>query len=404
MGMQRGRLSHQGHKEVYDYFYEIRRRNMRQFEGYWGDIADFDPRQGFRISKILYFLAKGLPNHRTGSKNQRRVGKYIKENFSIWENKALTALYGFDAKALSNAIWAMAVFGVNPSQKFMNAWHKQAKKYINIENPEKGFIQQHYANSLWALAVLQSQNPDLSLKPIYEDIRFNLNDNDLVSDTHNKQIYDSDVYFTGMSSVENPVREEITNRKEEVLKAIFRRAGFQVYKSDECPIPGLNNAIDFTVEDKQGRKVHIELDGDTHFHNPWARDLRNVKFNLHTRFRAALVNRLAPKETVTHIDFRTLMLIRKRSAVVQIAFARAAFNLSAQSGPGCYHAKLGDSDFKITDMVPKRADGTLPSFLRASAPEILLPEGVNDNGELPDHHVPQNSQLNGSHPPILAAK
>ncbi len=354
-------LSRDEHQALYDYFYNIADKGLVNLEENWRKIGRFDPRYSFRLSKILYFVASDMPDHRVGSALQRKSVKFIKENFSIWEDKALLAMKDFDGQALSNAVWAMAILGVSPTQKFMNNVAKNTKRLVqNKQNPDH-FNNQNFSNILWGIAVLQSQNPGLDLKPVYDDIRSLLDEDDLEHIPNIKQVYDADLYFYGQSNLQNPLRTETANRDEFRLMKVFKRAGYNAYKPETCPIKGLNQAIDLVVEDKSGNKINIELDGDNHFNNPAARRAENLKYNSATKFRSALMTRLNPDARIIRIDHKLHAVLRQKPEV-QNSFAHTLFQRALQKPAGCY--RVAPTQDWLKDMVLKPENsmaGVMPS-------------------------------------------
>ncbi len=396
-------LSHIEHEFLYDYFKGIAVQNLDDFPQMWDRIKKFDHHYSNRLSLIPFLIARGMPNHNAGSAAQRNAIKHMKDNFSIWEQRAMAAMHKFDGRAISTSMWSLAVLGIKPSDMFMRRWFSQTKKCIHSNDLDMKFEAKNYSLTVLGLGMLQSQNPDMDFKTYYEEIRSHIDDSTLFSLENIKQVHDADLFFTGASTLNNPDREETISNDEKRLADIFRAAGYKVYKSETCPIPHLHQAIDFTVEDKKGDKVHIECDGPTHFHNPDAKDIRNLKYDLSTRFRSALMTLLAPDARIVRIDFRMLETLIKTKPQTQKKYCTSVFNTALNRGAGCYHASMTKE--LLTDMVkkPNEERDSIPA--PSSAATSPRPAGVNDNGELLDPQTHPRSQLRESHfAPAYAAK
>ena len=381
--------------KIVQYFTNIKDRSLDDFTGNWDALKRLKNISARHIVQILHHITRDMPNHQDGSAAQRHAISHLKKNFSVWENQALKKLDSFAPRNLSISLWAMAVLGVTPSQNFMDKIHDEFKTRLNSTNLKDKLSTQSFSNSLWALAILQSQNPDLNLKPIFETIRDKIRFTQFKNKIAQKQIYDADLYFTGKSEVLNPERKGKSHPSEERLANIFKRAGYKVQKPKKCPIPQLNQAIDRVLIDKQGRRIFLEVDGDTHFNNPEAKDLRNLKYNLATRFRSALMTRLSPKAHIIRIDFKMFIALEKSDRKKQDGFCKAVFDKAIERGPGCYHVSaLGEL---LTDMVPKPTHQNPAISSASSAATSPRPTNANDNAGSPAPHTRPNSQSAATH-------
>lgn len=405
MYQQRGSqyLSREGHWDVHDYFSDMQKRQLCRFEDYWRKLSKFDPKDKITLSTILSYIAKQLPDHEVGSQRQREIGKFIKDNFSVWENKTLASLRYYDSRALAASVWSIAKMGAHPSQKFMHEWYLQATKKASSKNINTTFNERDFANSLASLATIQSQNPELQLDYIYHDIREHLDVEDLEPIIGEAQVYYADLYFRGESNIEEP---DQTLAKDYIppppfseikLAQIFKRAGYTVYKSDPSPIPGMRDAIDFTVEDEEGNKVHFECDGPSHYLNPEAKSIKNLKYNMATRFLSALRTRQAPDAHIVRVNYKYQDTLEAKNRKLQKAFCDAVFKSALEKGSGCYYVNA-DSNNLLIDMVPKAANENTEATSSASAPSVRPPLYANGNGGLPGRHAHPHSRSHGNHP------
>jgi len=379
-------MSDEKHRFLYEYFLFLEDNILNHFAERWNQIRNFDPFFTNRISLIPFLIARGMPDHLSGSAQQRQAMRHLKENFSIWEDKAISAIHNMDAGNLLIMVQGIANLNASPSERFMAKWLQQLKHSMNRQDSNLELSRKDKTLGILSLGLLQSQNPDIDFKPCYLELRKHINDAGLISDDHTKQVYDADIYFTNHSDLTNPSQKEKKSASEYDLKAMFKAAGFEVYSSKECPIPKLNNAIDFTVEDSKGRKVHIEFDGPTHFFNPKAKNFLNLKYDLSSRFRSALMVKLAPWATIARVDFRTFGIITAKGnedgsiSETQKTFCRAIFAKAIANGAGCYHVDLGNKAL-LTDMILKKRDAKDSSISSLTPPaHIIAAKEINGVG------------------------
>jgi hypothetical protein len=161
--------------------------------------------------------------------------------------------------------------------------------------------------------------------------------------------YDSLGHFEIPHNFENPYRRETTSRMEVRLFKVFRDSGIKVFKHDKCPIKGLHQAVDWTAISDDGREVHIEVDGKTHFNDvirPSVYQKMNPSPNGNTLFRNSRLRQEGRGQTILRIPYTLCdIMLNEGSTKLTIdqrsAMAHGYVNLAARAKPDVYQATLG---------------------------------------------------------------
>ena len=359
-------IKQQQDEDVFFYFFNLSERSLKKFEKNWNRISICKSFTGKQLSQILYRIATEILYHQNDRQAQEAAIQYMADHIHTWLGQATRNLHTFDEK--------------------------------------------DFALSLWSLAVLESQFPDITLSTPYNFLRAKSQPRTFVDERSVKQARDSELWFFGKSWLKNPRRKGVHGPSEDRLMQRFEEAGIMTFRGKKSPVPSLRKAIDFTAVHFDWGEAFPELDGDGHFldDNPGLYDFDDIteivrnsealRYNVNTLFRAALKSRLAPDLRILHIDYLFQIALdaeklKEPKERTDIDLLRTIFKRLTTLPPGSYRARML-VDGHITSMIPqpKRVfkpaawgqlphpplyeDGNVELLVPHDRPRLLSPESL----------------------------
>lgn len=339
--------------KVYDFFFHLNRHIGKpgffgRFRENWSKIEEckFSPQQ---VGAILHRVA----NHTKGMEIQGKISDYIHQNIDPIEKAAISYLEGddFSLQGLSVSIYAYAILGIRPTDKFIELWEKSAvagfqskrAEPINVCNslyafavlgirPSEEFLrvceeaidgflehmtmeEKHLSTTMYALGILSAVKQmdgktGIARKmgsKIVDHIemsgaRFNFNER------QKQKIFQACQWFdfespTGPGMEEDPFHPVEERRFMAMVGQTMRDYFRTVSAEDTVIFEKLGHAVDGAYEKNDtGKRVYLELDG--HYHFVRSRDENGntrKQYNGSTLFQTALTRKLAPEAIIIRV-------------------------------------------------------------------------------------------------------
>lgn len=384
--------------DLYDYFLHLEDRgpiHPHEFEENWRDLEnhDFSAKE---ISLILLSTAYAIAKIRDHDL-AKTFKEIILQNWDAWEEQALYCINSFNPQDLSTTINAHSLLKIKPSSVFLKQWNSRlnastgqlkARDYVDvfhsaaslgIKLPQKvrgtlltridrggNFLRNAKKTPLlWSCAALDSMFPNDDYSKIAEQIKPQL-PKKVYDNVAAKQRHDAYLWFGWTPSNQNIKRRQATVANGEKHFQLFleRSLGLST-NAQSSPIPQLPQAIDLTAH-YSGVSVQIEIDGPYHFLDvPGCPERTYDEYDGHTRFRSALINRLAPDEKILRISSPISEAMTATPSAPQygeetrIKLARSFLGQTARSKPGVYRAYIerkpeGPCAIGIRSILPQR--------------------------------------------------
>lgn len=261
-----------------------------------------------------------------------------------WFEQAESQIEGFDHVDLNSSLYGCACLGLVPPESFLKLWLRE------FEEKKSSFEMRHLANSSWSIAALDSLYKDPLHEAIFRAVAGGIkNSGDLSrSRSNQKQIHDSYIWFTGQSPVANPLQTEDKSSLERQIIRRLDELGYDTFTQDK-PIKGLNQAIDFSVSHTGGQRILVEIDGPTHFLFAPAEGVS--VFSGKTIFRSALCHKLSPHSIIVRMPSGSAeSWLALRQPKPQRAAIDNFIGQTLARGGGVYTANLNNGEFEIDDM------------------------------------------------------
>ncbi|MCI5060649.1 MAG: hypothetical protein MRY79_06225 [Alphaproteobacteria bacterium] len=191
----------------------------------------------------------------------------------------------------------------------------------------------------WSLAALDSIFPTEQYRKIAKMIRKPCGRIPSPTRIQEQQLRDIDFWF-GWDQRDLKFRaSEVNSKQERALAKFFNDAGYETTKLEQA-IPFFKKAIDFTIlgeKEQFAQKIHIELDGPSHYLINGNTNDAFTQLNGNTIFRSGLTNKAAPDERVVRIPANIARMMIKQS---QSSLAKQFMNHASRLEPGVYHLQL----------------------------------------------------------------
>jgi len=344
-------------ERIYDYFYYLSKNgpiNAYEFEENWISLEEIDFASKKR-AQVLLHMAHAV-SQVSDEKFQKELKQVVLENWNCWEERAYAAISKFNARDVADILKAHKMLRIKPSPNFLKPLmarfdivsqngNASATDYDYVFNAaaKLGFelsprVQTDFLKRLekagsflrnakktpliWSCAVLDSMFPTGRYREIAELIRPHLpkSAHDICVE---KQRYDSHLWFDWPLPNKNPNRQKgkISNGEKKLADFIFKLK-VPVDGSHSAVIPQLPQAIDLTAHYRK-TSIRIEVDGPTHFLDHAGETRRGLvgEYDGETRFRSALMHKLAPDERILRISSDIQEIITGHPDAPQTSFA-----------------------------------------------------------------------------------
>jgi hypothetical protein len=200
---------------------------------------------------------------------------------------------------------------------------------------------------IWSCAMLDSIFGGADYKTLAEAAKATL-PKETKGIAQQKQRYDSDLWFDWEASCKNPVERKTTRSKTERYFQNFIQDMGVSTNSKAHPIEKLPQAVDFAVY-PAGNYVCVEVDGPDHYMSEADKGSEglNSALNGTTRFRSALMHKVAPDLSIVRIKDSTCAMItgvcdkHQHSLETRQSMARAFLATSIKAGAGVHQFEMG---------------------------------------------------------------
>ncbi len=375
------------------YFFKLNEKNLKNFERKWRLLETHDAKDSKSLANIMHKSAKHLKRDKQqNTPGYKQAVEFLTKHVNFWEDQALAWMKqgGFNSQELASSLWAYATLGIEPSAEFMAVWEEEAlaqmkrgefnsqslanslwayatlgiepsAEFIAVWEEEAlarmkrdafksqdlasslnqdEFDSQNLDNSLWAVSVIDSFSNSQDLKELYSAIRVNISDQSLINCPEaQRQVRDSDLWFTGKSKVLNPEREGTVSGFERKVGTLFKDAGYSIKgEAPNCLKAFFGESIDFPVS-RGGETILVEVDGPDHYVRNWKTGL--VRHNGATLFQSALMQKFAPEDIILRIGYEQVdpVLELDPDDSLRTAFCDNVFHHFSTQQPGAYGLK-----------------------------------------------------------------
>jgi hypothetical protein len=268
--------------------------HLSEFRQHWDNMLAFQltPKE---CSAMLHRTAHAF-NELYGDPCFNALFSTLHEGIEAWEKRATETMPTFDARGLSNCLWAYATLGLVPQSKFLRLLQNQAEAVMSPNSSR--YITRDVASSLWALAAISARTGYAGLRETAQKLHkcvFKTSSNDM----DNSQIVSACLYFD--FPVTHPLGEETAtvSYREQRLSDVFRDAGLPIDKSKGW-VSKLKHQADIAFS-ISGQLFMVEYDGPRHFIG--TREGR-LAYNNSTLLQSTLIQKCAPGATLLRVRYQ----------------------------------------------------------------------------------------------------